>query len=63
MTKDYTLMNVPSPIFDPNNDINIEPNDSNKVLDCLKIKTEVFNSALQTIKQLLSVKKIVKTYY
>jgi hypothetical protein len=41
----------------------LESNDNNNVLDCLKIKIEVFNTALQSIKQLLSVKKIIKTYY
>jgi hypothetical protein len=63
MTKDNILMNIPSPIFDPNKVLNIESNDNNNVLDCLKIKIEVFNTALQSIKQLLSVKKIIKTYY
>jgi len=62
ISKENNLMNISPPIFDPNRDTNlIEMNDDNRILDCLDIKIEVFNTAIQCIKQVLSIVVIVKT--
>lgn len=62
LSKDQKLMNLPSPIFDPDNNANIK-DCKNNILDCLEIKVDVFSTALQCIKQLLSIVTIINTNF
>ena len=61
LSKENNLMNISPPIFDPNRDTNLIEMNDNRILDCLDIKIEVFNTAIQCIKQVLSIVVIVKT--
>jgi hypothetical protein len=63
LSKDQKLMNLPSPIFDVDNNHNNNLESNNNILDCLDIKVEAFSSAMQCLKQILSLVAIVNTNF